>query len=270
LSEDLLNQLLAGAGSATAANKPEQQLATPKGNASTGSIQPAATLKGGQPSTARETKALDVEPASLDMTIKPSKAPEGTMARISSVPTGFSAYAAKLDYLLPSLLAPDWHSQFPATRISIPAELKDKRFDITATVQSDATNHNFSLIVSALENALGIRIMRVMRETDVFILTAPKELTGSLQPAKTKGGGSSNGNGAITGHGLDLGRLADSIERELKMPVIDETGLQGKYDWDLVYDGKNPTSIIEAVRKQFGLELTPGKRPVEIVIVEKK
>ena len=66
-------------------------------------------------------------------------------------------------------------------------------------------------------------------------------------------------------------------------PVIDKTGLSGTYDvhleWWLdestsAFDGGAPTdtnrvSLIQAIRKQLGLQLSPGKGPREFLIIDR-
>jgi uncharacterized protein (TIGR03435 family) len=125
------------------------------------------------------------------------------------------------------------------------------------------------MVLSALEPALGVKIKRVTREMDAYVITAPKPLTGSLKPATTDRGGAKLGGGVLRATAMDIGLLFYGIEDILKIPVIDETRMQGKFDWNLVYDEQNPQSVIEAIRKEFGLELTLAKRPVEIIVVEK-
>jgi uncharacterized protein (TIGR03435 family) len=56
----------------------------------------------------------------------------------------------------------------------------------------------------------------------------------------------------------------------LKQPVVDETNLKGTYDWDILFDARNPYSIVEAIQRDLGLELKRSKRKVEVLAVEKE
>ncbi len=58
------------------------------------------------------------------------------------------------------------------------------------------------------------------------------------------------------------------MEPILGRPVLDETDLGGRYDWELQYDPDAPESVIQAVRDQLGLQLTPARRPVDFIVVE--
>ncbi len=87
------------------------------------------------------------------------------------------------------------------------------------------------------------------------MLTAPGSLTGNLKLSTAPRMHASSDDGVSAAVKAGIKFLAAHIEDALKMPVINETNLQGEYDWDVIYDGKNPTSIIEALRKDCGLEL---------------
>jgi uncharacterized protein (TIGR03435 family) len=250
LNEEMLNQLLAGTYK-VASPKLTDQPATPANKVSIG----------GPNLAPNETKASETEPALFELSIKPSNA---SMTMIGSGPKRLTASGAELKSILSGLL------RTSPSRISVPAELLGKRFDLKAVLQNNKTEGFNPLIVSALENALGIKIKRVTRELDAYVLTAPKELTGSLQPTKAKSFHLSSDKGVLAAAAAEPGRLAAAIEGVIETPVLDETKLQGKFDWDLLYDSSNPKSIIEAIRKELGLEIGLAKRPVETVLVEKQ
>jgi uncharacterized protein (TIGR03435 family) len=58
------------------------------------------------------------------------------------------------------------------------------------------------------------------------------------------------------------------------MPVIDQTGLTQNYHIDLKWNerwGQDPNhdALKQALLDQIGLELVPGREPVEMLVVEK-
>jgi uncharacterized protein (TIGR03435 family) len=89
----------------------------------------------------------------------------------------------------------------------------------------------------------------------------------------------SGGRGGVrmtSGKGITAAGLAATLASIAGRPVLDKTGLTGKYDYKLEYapddsqadaDPAGP-SIFTAVQEQLGLKLEPGKGPVEIVVID--
>jgi uncharacterized protein (TIGR03435 family) len=93
-----------------------------------------------------------------------------------------------------------------------------------------------------------------------------------------------------TGFNLSMQEIVKTLSGQLGRPVVDATGLKGKYDinmtwtidlaWvlessgrrDLIPDlpdsGPNGPTLIHAVRDQLGLQLISKKGPGEIVVVD--
>jgi uncharacterized protein (TIGR03435 family) len=54
------------------------------------------------------------------------------------------------------------------------------------------------------------------------------------------------------------------------IPVIDQTGLNGGFAFDLKWNEKGGLDQLkQAIVEQLGLELVPGVEPVEMLVVEK-
>lgn len=78
-------------------------------------------------------------------------------------------------------------------------------------------------------------------------------------------------------HGATTGMLASELGGQLDTSVIDKTGLTGKYDFVLQYDGTvAPSSddpdawspLVTALPKQLGLKLEPAEGPVDVLVIE--
>jgi uncharacterized protein (TIGR03435 family) len=82
-----------------------------------------------------------------------------------------------------------------------------------------------------------------------------------------------------------MDQLASTIAEYLKRPVVDQTGLTGRYDFTLAFESDpretteraqpgaalenaGPT-IFAAVQEQLGLRLEAKRGPVEMVIVDR-
>jgi len=74
--------------------------------------------------------------------------------------------------------------------------------------------------------------------------------------------------------------LVTILKNQLSTPVVDETGLTGTYDFELIYDRPNrradkppPDDVVPAPQiseaiKDLGLRLEKGKAPVEVLVVD--
>ncbi len=64
-------------------------------------------------------------------------------------------------------------------------------------------------------------------------------------------------------------RLALHLSHAIDSPVVDETQIEGRYNfffpWDRDHD--DTQVIIKALRDKFGLTLTPAKREIEVLVV---
>ena len=109
-------------------------------------------------------------------------------------------------------------------------------------------------------------------------------------PAGQVGLAGMNGHYRWTGFSLSMQEIVKTLSGQLGRPVVDATGLKGKYDinmtwtidlaWvmesagmrdripDLPDNGPNGPTLIHAVRDQLGLQLISKKGPGEIVVVD--
>jgi len=98
-----------------------------------------------------------------------------------------------------------------------------------------------------------------------------------------------SGVGRIVGVGLDMRTIIDLIETgPLALPMVDETGLKGRYDIDVTYTptpfaaatlartGREPMpgvdpngpSLTTAIEEQLGFKLQPKKMPIAVVVID--
>ena len=99
----------------------------------------------------------------------------------------------------------------------------------------------------------------------------------AAKPTATQPGRASFDNGHFSFIGCPIEDLAFDIEAYLGdrgVPVIDQTGLSGKYTFDVKWDEpdarrRNPEGLKQALLDQIGLELTPKVQPIEMLVIEK-
>jgi uncharacterized protein (TIGR03435 family) len=186
--------------------------------------------------------------------------------------TGGGGALTALDFTLEELLTTIY--PFTASRIITNSPLPLERFDVVASVpdRNDETRNN--MLEQAFGAAFGIHAVVETREVPVYLLTQKSGSARGLVPAATDSFAAALGPGKISGVGLPMALLCQGLEKGLGKPVVDETGLKGKFDIELKWEQKepdhlNPQALIDAVRERLGLDLSPAQRPVEVLVIDK-
>jgi uncharacterized protein (TIGR03435 family) len=65
-----------------------------------------------------------------------------------------------------------------------------------------------------------------------------------------------------------ISNLVGFLEDYFKTPVVDQTGLTDNYDIVLIGD-RTREGLKRVVLKELGLELVPGREPIEFLVVER-
>ncbi len=157
-----------------------------------------------------------------------------------------------------------------ASRVLGKDNLPGVKLEINARVPESCTGYLCPMVIQAIEGSYKIRLRKCEKELDVYVLTATDKIGPDLRitqypdtgPYKKRSLTSSN---ATCCH---LRSLAQTLENLLSRPVLDETGLEGDFDWDLEFESGNSESLLAAVQKQLGLKIVPTKRTIEVVVVE--
>ena len=171
-------------------------------------------------------------------------------------------------YSLPSdsqLAGPDWITS------------KAVRFDVIAKAAPETPRDDELRMLQALLNErFKLAFHREPREMSYFALVAGKNGP-KLEPEK-ENATPFNGNGLsyIAQPHLSMLMLGTLISRfELHAPVIDMTGLAGRFDVKLEWSPANARpdapagpSIFTAVQEQLGLKLEARKGPVEVLVID--
>jgi uncharacterized protein (TIGR03435 family) len=159
--------------------------------------------------------------------------------------------------------------QISRVRIIAPASSDQARYDFLIQTPPESDSLLMALFQQALEAAFRLKARRETKLTDVYLLIVPKGGAPNLKvSSRPEGSGASWGPGKLKMSGSSPEDLAFCLEDLLHQPVIDETGLKGRYHLELTWDAKKPGSMLKAVREQLGLELAPARRAVEMLIVE--
>ncbi len=190
-------------------------------------------------------------------------------------------------------------------QIAGPDWIKSEHYDIQAKMpEGSSKDQVYPMIQALLADRFKMQFHRETREMPIYALLVSKagaHLTPAddsndritpAAPTRLSGGGSPSATGAVIAPAgavpgsvppemrptmQNVGSLsgfADSLSRILDRPVIDMTGLGGRYNIRLSYkketdpaDDPRP-SIFAAVMEQLGLRLESRKGPVEIIVID--
>jgi uncharacterized protein (TIGR03435 family) len=157
----------------------------------------------------------------------------------------------------------------PMARIAFPEKLDEGSYDVTAHVPVADRERLLQLVRGAVEKQFGLRVVREDRTERVYVLTAAGSLSPRLQPA-TNGEKWMSGAGerSIIGTAQTMQDLARAFEGQLKVPVIDGSGLKGKYSYSASSKLPEPEAAFDLAH-QLGLELTPAEKQIEMLVVRK-
>lgn len=192
--------------------------------------------------------------------------------------------------------------QIPDYRLSgAPSWAKSERYDVTWTPAEPETgetgtvnaatlalrSRQYQRLQAILRDRFGLVIRLETRELPVYSLvrlqTARKLVRTDGQRSSMQYSAGSAG-ARIVASAQPIARLATALGEKLGRPVIDETGLEGQYDFKLEWDpldasansdpngANNPVigvSLETALKEQLGFRLLSRKGPVPVYVIEK-
>jgi len=166
-------------------------------------------------------------------------------------------------------IAYDW----PPARIRFAGAEPPGRYDFITTV-----DHPREALQREMKRTLGLAGHPQTEDTDVLVLSVRNPNAPGFTPAKTGGNFWMNRNGENCEIRWDAEvptRLTIFLESIFQQPVIDKTGLTNECSLDLKWRETGPNdpdhrALREVLLKQLGLELVPGREPVEMLVVSKE
>ena len=213
-----------------------------------------------------------------------------------TTPDGYSVENGTVKYLIMEAYAVKWDSI-----IGGPAWLGSDHFDIDAKVTPAAdapppkltSAQRKQMIKSLLADRFKLAVHDETKDAPIYELDLAK--SGSKLPESTPGdtfakgfkGIDDNpvpigypvllGFGHLFGQSVTIASLIDYLTSTLKRPIVDKTGLTGKFDLSLQWTPDNTPddsplaggpSIFTAVQEQLGLKLTSTHGPVKTLVID--
>lgn len=182
--------------------------------------------------------------------------------------------------------------------VAAPAWVGSDRYDVAAKAENDPPIDGIrSMLRRLLEERFQFKAHREEREGAAYDLVVSKpgklkttsgECPGILsdQASRTDAphsdapcGGLRNTPGHTKGYRLTAEQLAGSLSFFLQRPVVDKTGLTGRYDIELEWTPEapllqpeataaSPPDMFTAVREQLGLKLESGRAPIKVLVID--
>jgi uncharacterized protein (TIGR03435 family) len=124
-----------------------------------------------------------------------------------------------------------------------------------------------------IERKFRVRAVHENRQVDVLRLAVDKAGADGLRPSESNGGSAQSSAGQFACVNQPLSCLTSMLENQLKLPVMDHTGLTGRFDIDLSWEQRNfqtpaPESLKQALADELGLQLVAAKENVQMLIVK--
>ncbi len=143
------------------------------------------------------------------------------------------------------------------------------RYDVSLVVPGAKGESLHGLLPGIVCTAFGIKVTGETRDAEVLVLKSshgkPEALRSTSTPGKSLWA-SQNGEVHIVDYPVSV--LASILEGQIHKIVIDETGIQGKYDFDFKIDPKDPNSVLDVIRG-CGFSIETNTRPLEFLVVSK-
>jgi len=203
------------------------------------------------------------------------------MADFTSPGGKFRASATTLKFLL------EWaYGIQPSQHSGGPSWIGTDRYDLVAKAEGNSTDAQIKLMVQTLlADRFKLRLHHERKELSAYVISvgksAPKLFPSkadeihALRFAPQTGQDQKTVSYRVLATRYTLTQLTDAFARQMGSIILNQTGLDGEYDFtlDLTPDETrpnplDPTLLITAMREQLGLTLKSQKTQVDILVVD--
>ena len=139
---------------------------------------------------------------------------------------------------------------------------------VSAIVPEGQESRLLLLFRESLKASFGLSVYWEAQEKEVLVLKQLPSAKSKLRPSQAEKSIFWFARGTLHGTKQTLKRLCLAVAGRIGLPVIDETGLSGQYDWELPYQPGDPSVLIAALRKELGLEAERSRRQIQVLVVE--
>ena len=177
---------------------------------------------------------------------------------------------------------PDWAN---SDYYDIEAKMDDETVAAEKKLTPDQQKEvEYSMKLAILTDRFQLKYHKETRELPIYNLVIAKGGV-KIQPTpKGKETGYSMGPGILSGNGISIDSLAESLSGDVRRMIVNKTGLDGEYNIDLNWQpdsmaasagSANSSSadppladLFTALQEQAGLKLEPAKGPVDVYVID--
>lgn len=257
---------------------------------------------------AQSPQADAAKPSFEVASIKPNHGDDG-LIRFMFRPDGLTASGMTVKVLIEFAYnmkdfqvsgGPGW---IESERFDVDAKMDEATMDALKKLPLDqAVEQRRLMLQSLLADRFQLKVSRSSKELPIYALVVAKGGPKLTQAADTPAAGGSSGApgpgkgrmrmspGELNADAIPMSNVADWLAREVGRKVVDKTGLEGRYVFNLHWTPEGPAgktgfgdsgpgpappppdssgvSIFTALQEQLGLKLEPQKGPVETLIID--
>jgi uncharacterized protein (TIGR03435 family) len=173
-----------------------------------------------------------------------------------------------------------WAFNTTEMQVTGPEWIDQQRYDIVAKASGGASEDQMRrMMQTLLAERFKLVSHRASKETQTWVLTEAKGGF-KLKESTTQGEASLQPDLQKMQFGMErtaISDLVDLLTTILRAPVLDETGLKGRYDVKIdvskyISDGNEPgdmlSTVLRGIQQEFGLKLESKKMPLEFVAID--
>ena len=205
----------------------------------------------------------------FEIAITPGKA-DGVMMMSTSEDSESGQLSMNVKNATLAMLVP-WALGVSADRLTFHGDVMKDHYNLHLAASSLDMKQLAPALEAAVASAGGVKLTRLRREEDAYVLEATPESKARLVPTVSNHGhmcfvDPSSGNLKMVKTSLD--DLAPVIEQVLGVPVVNEAGITGEFDAGFVLPKDSFDAAKAAIETNLGLTLVKGRRSIDRIVVD--
>ncbi len=185
----------------------------------------------------------------------------------------FEVNGIRLSHIISSVMSNTTHG---VEYQDVPKVLLSTKYKLIASIKPiEGANDKLrlrELIIAGINGALPLKISVANQNEKVYLLkkadgVKSNLVKASIQSPRSKSVRVSKKKRSIEAKGFPVVDLAKILEKWLKIPVLDDTGLDGRYDYKFKTGTFDIKSINKTLKEKLGLKLIESRRNVDMTKV---